>query len=159
MNSNIGFRKLIPGLLLILTVIFSIPAQAQHYEKLADDHDYRDDHIERHAHKSPFMRGFPAPWEMADNNGEKNKQYGRKHFDELSPEQKEIIKKRRKAFKALPPEERERIHQAREKFHNMPPEKRERLKNKWKNMSPEERDNTYNKKFKSHKNKKHKYKD
>ena len=155
MNSNIGFRKLTPGLLLIVSVLFSIPAQAQaqHYEKLADGHDYRDDHIERHAHESPFMRGFPAPWEMADNNGGENKQYGRKHFDELSPEQKEIIKKRRKAFKALPSEERERIHQAREKFHNMSPEKRERLKNKWKNMSPEERDNAYKKKFKSHKNK------
>lgn len=159
MNLNIGFRKLIPELLLILTVIFSIPAQAQHYEESAVGHNHTYDDIDRHAHESPFMRGFPAPWEMADNNGNKHHKYGRKHFDELTPEQKEMIKKRRKAFKSLPPEERKRIHKAREKFHNMPPEKREKLKKKWKNMSPEERDNAYKKKFKSHKNKKHKYKD
>jgi hypothetical protein len=159
MNLNIGFRKLIPGLLLILTVVFSIPAQTQHYEKSANGHDYGYDDIDRDAHESPFMRGFPAPWEMADNNGNKHQKYGRKHFDELTPEQKEMIKKRRKAFKSLPPEERKRIHKAREKFHNMPPEKREKLRKKWKNMSPEERDNAYKKKFKSHKNKKHKNKD
>ena len=147
MNSYIGFRKLIPGLLLILTVVFSISAQAQHYETSANGHDYSYDYIDRHAHKSPFMGDFPAPWEMADNNGNKNNKYGRKHFDQLTPEQKEMIKKRRKAFKSLPPEERKRIHQAREKFHNMPPEKREKLRKKWKKMSPEERDNAYKKKF------------
>ena len=155
MNLNIGYRKLIPGLLLIIPLLFSIPAHAQHHDDFANDHHYIDKHRSRHAHESPFMGHLPAPWEMAEN-GKKHQKYGHKRFDELSPEQKAIIKKRREAFKALPPEKRQQIYKAREKFHNMPPEKRERLKEKWRNMSPEEKDRAYKKRFKSHKKNKHK---
>lgn len=151
MNTNIGYRKLIPALLLMIPVLFSIPAQAQHYDESANHHRY----INRHTHESPFMGDFPAPWEMADN-GKQHQKYGHKRFDELSAEQKERIKKRRETFKALPPEEREQIHKARKKFHKMPPEKREKLKAKWRNMSPEEKDRAYKKKFKSRKKNKHK---
>ena len=107
---------------------------------------------------SPFI-AYPEMidlWEFADNH-KNHPKYDRKHdrkrFDELTPAQREKIKKRRERFKALPPEEKERIYRAREEFHNMPPEKRQRLKKKWQNMSPEERKRAHKRKHRQKENK------
>lgn len=79
-----------------------------------------------------------ALWQMADNEYNSHNKW-HEHYKNLTPEQKEHIKKRREAFKNLPPEERERIQQARKKFHSLPPEERQQLKERWRKMSPEER--------------------
>ena len=115
-------------------------------------------HTRANTAHSPFI-AYPEMidlWEFADNQ-KNHPKYDRKHdrkrFDELSPAQKERIKKRREAFKSLPPEEKERIYRAREEFHNMPPEKRQRLKEKWQNMSPEERKRAHKRKHRQKENK------
>lgn len=88
-------------------------------------------------------------FELADKGGEP-KGYGNHHkrYEELTPEQRENLRKRRDDFRSLPPEERERIRKAREKFRNMPPDKRQELKDKWKKMTPEERRQRHKKKDK-----------
>lgn len=104
-------------------------------------------HTRPNASHSPFMADpeMMYSWEFADNH-KNHRKHDRKRFDELSPAQREQIKKRRETFKALPREEKERIYRAREEFHNMPPEKRQRLKEKWRNMSPEERERAHKRK-------------
>lgn len=88
-------------------------------------------------------------FELADKGGE-SKGYGnhRKRYEDLTPEQREKLRKRRDDFRSLPPEERERIRNAREKFRKMSPEKRQELKDKWKKMTPEERKQRHRKKDK-----------
>ncbi|MEH6528423.1 MAG: DUF3106 domain-containing protein [Porticoccus sp.] len=80
--------------------------------------------------------------ELADKGGESSKySHGNNHkrYQNLTPEERDKLHKRREDFKSLPPEERERIQKAREKFHNMSPEERQRVKDKWRSMTPEER--------------------
>ncbi len=93
---------------------------------------------------------------LADKGGESGGNYSNsnrhKRYEELTPEQREKLQKRREHFKSLPPEERERIQKARDKFHSMPAEERQKLKDKWRLMTPEERKRA--KKYK--KNKDHK---
>lgn len=92
--------------------------------------------------------------ELADKGGKSKGKYSHgnhhKRYQELTPEQRKKLRKRREDFKSLPPEERERIQKAREKFHNMPPEERQRLIDKWRSMTPEERQRSYKNK-KNHK--------
>lgn len=73
-------------------------------------------------------------------------EYRGERFEELTPEQKERIRKRREKFNSLPPEEQERIKKAREKFKKLPPEERKKLKEKWKKMTPQERQQYRNEK-------------
>lgn len=125
------------------------------------DYQYNKEHLPQsvghtgpNIDHSPFI-AYPEMidlWEFADNN-KNHRKHDRKRFDELSPAQREQIKKRRERFKALPPEEKERIYRAREEFHNMPPEKRQRLKEKWRNMSPEERKQAHKRKHRQKENK------
>ena len=61
------------------------------------------------------------------------------HYENLTPQERERIQKRREKFKSLPPEEQQRIRKARDKYKKMPPEERKRLKEKWRKMTPEER--------------------
>jgi Protein of unknown function (DUF3106) len=88
--------------------------------------------------------------ELAEKGGESKGKYSHgnhhKRYQDLTPEQRETLHKRRENFKSLPPEERQRIQKAREKFHNMPPEERQKLKDKWRSMTPEERQRAYNNK-------------
>ena len=81
--------------------------------------------------------------ELADKGGKSKGKYSHgnhyKRYQDLTPEQRETLHKRREDFKSLPPEERQRIQKAREKFHNMPSEERQKLRDKWRSMTPEER--------------------
>lgn len=92
--------------------------------------------------------------ELAEKGGESKGKYSHgnhhKRYQDLTPEQRETLHKRREDFKSLPPKERERIQKAREKFHNMPSEERQKLRNKWRSMTPEERQRAYKHK-KNHK--------
>lgn len=92
--------------------------------------------------------------ELAEKGRESKGKYSHgnhhKRYQDLTPEQRETLHKRREDFKSLPPEERERIQKAREKFHNMPSEERQKLKDKWRSMTPEERQRAYKHK-KNHK--------
>jgi hypothetical protein len=84
--------------------------------------------------------------ELADKGGKSGKySHGKNHkrYQNLTPEERDKLHKRREDFKSLPPEERERIQKAREKFHNMSPEERQRIKDKWRSMTPEERQRAY----------------
>jgi len=162
---NNDHKKSILGLLFTLTipfsgsVLFSNTAQAhpdfdplydyQHNEQ--SNHQFLDHSIRPNTTHSPFIERpeITYPWEFADNH-KNHRKHDRKRFDELSPAERERIKKRREAFKSLPPEEKARIYRVREQFHNMPPEKRQRLKEKWRNMSPEERERAHKRRRKSH---------
>lgn len=92
--------------------------------------------------------------ELAEKSRESKGKYSHgnhhKRYQDLTPEQRETLHKRREDFKSLPPEERERIQKARKKFHNMPSEERQKLRNKWRSMTPEERQRAYKHK-KNHK--------
>lgn len=88
-----------------------------------------------------------------DSKGKSSHGKRDKRYQDLTPEQREALHKRREDFKSLPPEERERIQKAREKFHNMPSEERQKLKDRWRSMTPEERERAYkNKKNHKHRN-------
>ena len=79
--------------------------------------------------------------ELADKGGKSSNNH--KRYQNLTPEERDKLHRRREDFKSLPPEERERIQKAREKFHNMSPEERQKVKDKWRSMTPEERQRAY----------------
>lgn len=65
--------------------------------------------------------------------------YEKKHWKDLTPQQRERIRERYRRFQELPPDVQARIRKRYEWFKNLPPMERRELREKWQSMTSEER--------------------
>ena len=149
---NIQVKTLFLQLLLTAMSFFCVSPVTMAYDDQANDKVHSQERGYYDLKSSPYFfehkSEFKELFKYRENLPEYWAHHGKRHFEDLTPEQREQLRLRRDAFQALPKEERDRIYKAREKFQQMPPEKRERLKEKWLNMSPEERKKARKRKYK-----------
>ncbi len=65
--------------------------------------------------------------------------YEKKHWKDLTPQQRDRIRERYRRFQELPGDEQARIRERHEWFKNLSPIERHQLRDKWRRLSPEER--------------------
>lgn len=132
MNLRGNIKQLLAGNLCLLAALLlpntTFADPQDHYStspqyRLLETYSSRSQHLAKSRY---FIAGY---------NGDS----GRKHSQQLTPQQRKQIKQRHRRFDALPPEEKTRIRKARQHFKELPAERRQELRRRWKNLSPDER--------------------
>ena len=63
-----------------------------------------------------------------------------KKWDDLSPREREEIKRRKERYDALSEQEKRRIREAKDRYQKLPSEEQKRIRERWDKMSPKEKD-------------------
>lgn len=62
-----------------------------------------------------------------------------KRWEDLSPREREQIRRRKEQYESLPQSEQRRIRDARERYEKMPPQRQQQVRERWERLSDEEK--------------------